>query len=156
MTNSFAHSFQHLDNGFVGARQCSFSLMQSLATNLSIHQVVSLTDNLWSECSDCFPTALSVPQEALYTQCLCSETLQYCKAHLHSALCEQSIAAPLQCNYFMAGLLDQICCCREAMNRLHEAIADYNEALALEPKSKEAKSKLLSAEQRLAEGSKGS
>ena len=42
------------------------------------------------------------------------------------------------------------------MNRLYEAIADYNEALALEPKSKEARSKLLLAERRLAEGSGGS
>lgn len=41
--------------------------------------------------------------------------------------------------------------CREAMNRLQEAIEDYKEAIVLEPKSKEALSKLSSVEQKLAD-----
>ena len=39
--------------------------------------------------------------------------------------------------------------CREAMNRLQEAIEDYKEAVVLEPKSKEALSKLSSVRQKL-------
>ena len=38
------------------------------------------------------------------------------------------------------------------MDRLPEAIADYNEAVVRDPKSKEAKSKLALAEQKLAAG----
>ncbi len=49
-------------------------------------------------------------------------------------------------------LARQYWCCREAMNRLREALEDYREAIVLEPKSKEAQNKVSSAEQKLAAG----
>ena len=51
-----------------------------------------------------------------------------------------------------SGRRTQQCGCREAMDRLLEAIQDYKEAIVLEPKSKEAQSKLASARQKLAAG----